>query len=103
MQGVEVDDLSYYDSAPKVAPPVPYGPKPARRRRGGGVPPTVLRTKTDPLGHRPPVSMLNNGGTMWRGTSRILDVPERRARMARQWARMKADARRAYVASKAAS
>lgn len=62
------------------------------------IPPTVERTKSDPLGHRPPFTFLNNGGTLWRGTSRVLDKPARRKANRRTWKRMKADSRRFFVA-----
>lgn len=61
--------------------------------------PFITRTKVDPLGHRAPKSGLNDAGTVWRGTSRIIDKPARRRAQRRSRLAFKADARRAFVAS----
>ncbi len=61
------------------------------------VPATYLRRYLDP-GHRPPLSGLDHSGGTWIGTSRIVDPAGRRRLNKRTWARLLADARRAYVA-----
>lgn len=69
-------------------------------RRRPVVPPTRLRKWIDARSHNPPESMTDNVGAVWQGTSRVLDPARRRQLNRRSWRRLKAEGRRAFVASR---
>lgn len=69
-----------------------------RRRDTSDTVPTTARTIVDD-GHFPPASGLDHAGRPWRGASRIIDRPARRRAQRLSWRKLKAEARRAYLAA----
>lgn len=64
--------------------------------------PTIQRTYAF-LDHQPPAKgRIDADGKLWHGHSRCTDKPARQRANARSWAALKADRRRAHLASKAA-
>lgn len=71
----------------------PPAPKPPRPR----VLPTAVRRWIDAASHCPPLSVTDDVGGDWLGTSRVIDRPARRKANRRSWRRLQLEARRDFL------